>query len=108
MAFSLFLIVTLVIILLIWLFIEVKRARHKVFAVALILVMIFLYFSVTYVFQGKNVDYKSVSGISDATKIYFNWLGYFYGNVKTVTMNTIRMDWGGNVTQITNPVNKSK
>ena len=108
MAFSIFLIVTLVIILLIWLFIEVKRARHKIFAFALIFLILFLYLSVTYVFKDKSVDYKSVNGISDATKLYFDWLGYFYGNVKTITVNTINMDWKGNISStVKTPANNS-
>lgn len=97
MAFSMFLIVTLIIILLIWFFIEIKRAKHKIFAIALIILIVFLYFSVTYIFKDKPVDYKSVNGISDATKLYFNWLGYFYNNAKTITNNAIKMNWKGNI-----------
>jgi len=94
-----FLIVTLVVILLIWLFIEIKRAKHKFFAILVILVILFLYFSITIVFKDQSVDYKSMNGISNASKIYFNWLGFFYGNVKSLTLNTINMDWNGNSTK---------
>jgi hypothetical protein len=94
MAFSMFLIVTLVIVLLIWLFIEIKRAKHKFFAIFIIILILFFYFSITYSLNGKTVDYKSVSGVTNASKIYLAWLGTFYGNVKTITNNIIKMDWG--------------
>ena len=103
-----FLIVTLVVILLIWLFIEVKRAKHKFFAILIIVLILFLYFSITVVFKDKPLDYKSMDGISNASKIYFDWLGFFYGNVKTVTMNTINMDWTGNSTKDSNKNTNTK
>lgn len=95
MALSILLIGTLVAILFIWLFIEVKRARHKIFAVTMIFLILFFYFSFTIVFKDKTVDYKSIKGVSDATHTYLLWLGSFYGNLKTITVNTIHMDWAG-------------
>jgi glucan phosphoethanolaminetransferase (alkaline phosphatase superfamily) len=100
MALSILLIGTLVVILLIWLYVEVKRARHKVFAIVIILLIVFFYFSVTNVFHGKTIDYKSVKGVTEASQLYFSWLGGFYGNLKTITMNTINMDWSGNNTSV--------
>lgn len=101
MGFSVFLIVTLVIILLIWLLIEIKRAKHKIFAIAIILLILFFYFSIAHVFKGTNVDYKTVNGITDASKLYLSWLGGFYGNLKTITTNVIKMKWDNKNSNIT-------
>ena len=87
------LIVIFVIILAIWLIIEFKRMRHKIFAIFLIVMILFFYVSAAWVFRGQNVDYKSVSGLTKAGKVYFHWLGSSFGNVKTITANAIKMDW---------------
>ena len=107
MGFSIFLIVTLVIILIIYILIEIKRAKHKVFAIVVIILILFMYFSIAYVFKGQNVDYKSVHGIEGASKIYLAWLGGFYGNVKTVTINAIKMNWSANNINKTSTQNKT-
>jgi len=85
-----------VLIIAIWVIIEVKRMRHKIFAIFLIALILFGYFSFTFVLRDKNVDYSSFSGILKGTEIYFSWLGSIFGNAKTVTTNAIKMDWGGN------------
>lgn len=86
-------IVVLVVILAIWVLIEMKRMKHKFFAIFLILLIIFIYVTGAIVFSGKGIDYKSFSGLKEAGKIYFVWLGGFFDNVKTITANAIKMDW---------------
>ena len=80
----------------IWVIVELKRFRHKVFAVFLIALIIFSYISFNVMFNNRNLDFKSISGITEAGKIYFSWLGSVFGNLKTVTMNAIKMDWKDN------------
>ncbi len=83
------------IIILIWLLFEVKRARHKMFAIFLIALILFSYFSFTYVIRDKDVNLKSFSGMAEAGKLYFSWLGSLFGNFKEITANAIKMDWKG-------------
>ena len=85
-------------IIAIYVLVELKRFRHKIFAIFLIALILFVYLSATYVFKGRNVDLKTVPGFIEATKIYFNWLLSAFGNLKTITTNAIHMDWGGNRT----------
>ena len=87
-----------VLIIGIWVVVEIKRMRHKIFAIFLIAVILFLYFSITTVFKEKQVDLTSVSGISDAVKVYFSWLGGAFSNLKSLTANVINMNWKGNST----------
>jgi|TARA_Y100000310_G_scaffold285257_1_gene308608 glucan phosphoethanolaminetransferase (alkaline phosphatase superfamily) len=81
------------IIILIWLIIEVKRFKHKIFAIFLMILIVFLYIGGIVVFQGKDIDFTSSSGIMDATKIYFSWLSTIFGNFKTMTAGAIQLDW---------------
>ncbi len=79
----------------IWLIIELKRLKHKVFALLLIGLILFSYISASVVFAEKNIDYTSIGGLSKAAGIYFNWLGSVFLNIKTITANAIKMDWTG-------------
>ncbi len=93
---ALFIVVALVIA--IWLIIEVKRLKHKIFAFMLIFAILFLYFSGTFVFKDHEIDFKSVSGIFSSGKLYFNWLFSLSGNFKAMTTYAVKMDWTGNQT----------
>lgn len=92
--------IIVVLILAIWFFLEFKRARHKFFAIFLILLVLFLFFSVTLVFKGKNIDYKTVPGLISAGGVYVSWLGTAFNNIKIMTSDAIHMNWGGNSTSV--------
>ena len=92
------LIVVVVLIAIIWLFIEFKRFRHKMLAVFLIVLILFTYISFSSVIKGKNIDLKTFEGIKEAGHLYVLWLGNAFQNVKVVTSNVINMDWKGNST----------
>jgi len=90
-----------VLIALIWILIETKRMKHKIFAIFLISVILFFYLSMSFVFKGKNVDYKTISGLMSAGKVYFSWLGAVVHNINVITTNAIHMNWNsGNQTFI--------
>ncbi len=82
----------------IWIIIEVKRLRHKMFAIFLIALILFTYFSFYFVLKDKDIDYTSVSGMITAGKLYFSWFGSMFGNFKSITTHTIKLEWKGNET----------
>jgi hypothetical protein len=83
-------------ILAIWVFIEFKRFRHKIWAIVLILVILLGYFSFSSAVKGKDVDFKSMDGLKKAGGLYLAWLGHAFSNMKVITTNAISMDWAGN------------
>jgi len=87
-----------ILIIAIWLIIEVKRFKHKALAVFLIALILFTYFSFTATLKGKDLDLKTISGLTTATKLYFTWLGSMFVNLKTITTNEIKMNWKSNET----------
>ena len=99
---SFFVVVLLVIS--IWIIIEIRRFRHKIFAIFLIMFILFLYISAIVVFNGQEIDLTSISGIVSATKFYFSWLGSLGGNIKTIAANVINLDWSYNSTDVKNNV----
>jgi len=86
--------ITAVLIIAIWMVIEVKRLKHKLFALTLIGLILFSYLSATIIFKGQDVDLKTPSGLVGAGKIYFSWLVSVSGNFVKITGNAVNMDWG--------------
>jgi hypothetical protein len=80
----------------IWVVVEVKRLKHKLFAILLIGFLIFSYISFAYVFKEKEVDYKTIPGVIEASKIYMSWMISIGMNFGHITSNAIKMDWGAN------------
>lgn len=95
MAIGITVLVVGILIVVIYLLVEVKRLRHKMFAIFLIVMILFTYLSFAAVLNNKDIDYKSASGMATAGKLYFSWLGSIFGNFKTLTANAIGMDWKG-------------
>jgi hypothetical protein len=85
--------VTAIAIIAVWVLVELKRLRHKIFAMFLIMVILSLYFSVTYVFREKDINLNTIEGMTSASKLYYSWLVSVFDNVKVITLNAIRMDW---------------
>lgn len=93
MSLALPLVILIVAIVAIWVLVELKRFRHKMFAIFLIFLLVAGYVSFTLSTRGEDIDYKSVSGITHIVKIYFSWLGSLFGNFKKVTSYAIGLDW---------------
>ena len=88
--------ITLIVVTAIWVLVELRRFRHKIFAIFLIVLIIFLYVTVSYVFKHNSVDIKTVPGVIKGTQLYFSWLGSAFNNLKFVTTNAVKMNWGSN------------
>ena len=87
------LIVILAIAAVIWVLAEFQKIKHKVWAIVLIGLLVFAYLSFTIVLRDQGIDYKSPSGILQAGKVYFSWLGSLLGNFKSMTSHAVSLDW---------------
>jgi len=90
--------VVAVLIISIWVVIEVKRMRHKVFAIVLIALVLLSYISATVIFKDQEIDFTTTTGLMKAGKIYFTFLGSVFGNLRVLVANAIKMNWKGNQT----------
>ncbi len=96
------LIIVSLVIITVWILLEIKRLKHKIFLISSVFLIISLYFGAIVVFQDRNIDFTSYSGMVDATKIYFSWLGSVFGNLKIITAGATQLDWKNvNETSIT-------
>jgi hypothetical protein len=108
MAIGLTVILLAVLILGIWIFIEAKRMKHKIFAIFLIVLILFTYISFVTVLKGKNIDLKTTEGWKMAGKLYYGWIVNIFHNIKAVTSFASRQNWSNtNVTNITSSKNKT-
>ena len=83
-------------IIAIWTLIELKRFKHKIFAMFLIGTILFFYLSAAVVFKDQDVNYKSIGGLTSAGKLYFSWLGSIFSNMKSISTQAVKMDWKSN------------
>lgn len=85
----------------IWILIEVKRMKHKLFAIGLIILIIVGYIGFTVSVQGKGIDLMTIDGVKEAGSLYFSWVGNLFLKVKSVTMYAIGLDWTQKVSNVT-------
>ncbi len=75
---------------------KARHLKHKLFAILAVLLILFFYLTLPKVIGDRNVDLKTFDGIVVTVKLYFAWLNYAFGNVRSLTGNAIQMDWVGN------------
>ena len=92
--FGITLFIVVVLIIAVWVIIEIKRLRHKIFAIFLIALILFTYISFAVTLKGQDIDFKTIPGMITATKLYFSWLASAFQNLKSITTQAIRLDWG--------------
>ena len=90
--------VVAVLIIAIWVIIETKRMKHKMLAIFLIGLILFSYFSFSFVLKEEEIDFRSVEGVQNMAGLYFSWLGTVFVNFKTLTTKAIKMNWQRNET----------
>jgi hypothetical protein len=91
--FGITLFIVAILIIAIWVIIEVKRLRHKIFALFLIALILFTYVSFTVSLRGQDIDMTTVPGVMAASKLYVSWLVSVFNNLKSITTQAISLDW---------------
>jgi len=85
-----------ILVIAVWVILEAKRFKHRVVGFLVIGGILFFYVTGYFVLKGVNLDYGSISGLVEATKLYFGWLFSVGENFMEITGNVINMDWKGN------------
>jgi MFS superfamily sulfate permease-like transporter len=91
--FGITLFIVAVLIIAIWVIIEVKRLRHKIFAIFLIALILFTYISFTVTLKSQDIDMTTIPGVTAASKLYVSWLASAFNNLKSITTQAIGLDW---------------
>lgn len=85
--------IIIIVIAAILLVLKLDHIRRKLFVILILVLLLLAYLTFHFATVDQELDYKSPSGIIDIGKIYFSWLGQAFVNLKTITVNAIKMDW---------------
>ena len=83
-----------ILVAVLWLFFKARHMKHRMYAVVVILLVLFIYVTGLSVLKSSESNLTTFKGFLSASKIYFNWLISLFKNVKTVAGNAIKMNWG--------------
>jgi hypothetical protein len=79
--------------------VQFSHLRHRFKLASLVLFLLFLYISFIKVNPGGFSNINSLSEFYMALKNYVYWITHVFINLKTITGNVVRMEWGGNFTR---------
>lgn len=68
---------------------KVTRMRHRLLAVILMIIVIFLYFSFNFALDGHDIDLTTAKGVTKTFGIYFSWLNSAFGNIQGITSRVV-------------------
>lgn len=106
MAIGVTMLIVGIIVVFIWVFIELKRFRHKLWAIFLVALILFSYLGFLASIKGEEINFKTVGGLKIAGNLYLSWLGNIFKNVKIITASAVKMDWDGKNSTIIKPNSK--
>lgn len=96
-------IIMIAILLVLWIVVKFKEMRHRFLGTILLLLILSLFLSATYVINKQKIDLKSTNGMKNFVQYYVLWLGNIFTNAKQITGSVINQDWSINNTNIELP-----
>ena len=67
--------------------------QGKIFYLVIILIILFLAFSLSHIYNAYNLDLTTLSGVGNATRVYFAWLKSLFSNFGRVSGYVVQQDW---------------
>jgi len=92
--------VILVLVFAIFLFVKLKYIKHKITWIVVLFLMLIFYLGFLASISGQELDLNTLQGSETAIKLYFGWMGQSFDNVKSLTGQATKLDWGTNATEI--------
>lgn len=93
-------IVVVVLIAVIFIFVKFKYIKHKLSWIIILFLILLFYVGFLASTAGQDLDLKTFEGSQTAIKLYLSWMGQSFENMKVITGQAIKLDWGTNTTQI--------
>ena len=89
-----------VLIAVIFLFVKLKYIKHKLSWILILFLVLLFYVGFLASTSGEDIDFKSFEGSQTAIRLYLTWLGNSFDNMKTLTGQAVKLDWGANTSEI--------
>ena len=83
----------ILIIVAVLLVLKLDHIRRKIFFIVILGLILVAYLTFHFATVDKELDYSSFEGVVNVGKVYFSWIGQAFGNIKTITLNAVGMDW---------------
>lgn len=96
-------IIVIAILLILWIFVKFREMRHRFLGTVLLLLILSLFLSATYVINKQGIDLKSTGGMAKFMKYYVLWLGNLFTNAREITGSVINQDWSINNSNVELP-----
>ena len=85
--------IAIVAILVVSKLIHFRHIKHRVTAIFLIILLLFVFSTAATIIKNHSLNIKTPSGIITTGKLYFIWLGQAFGNLRSLTGSAINMGW---------------
>jgi hypothetical protein len=79
---------------LVLLFLKVKHTKHKASTMLFWVVLFFFIATFMMSIAGKGYDLSTFEGLKGASSNYWKWMLNSVDNMKSITANAVKMDWG--------------
>ncbi len=80
----------------VWAMIKFKEIRHRFFGTIILLLILSMFLSASYVISKQNIDLKKQGGFGEFIKYYMVWLNNVFTSAKQITGNVVGYDWSLN------------
>ncbi|MEM4325712.1 MAG: hypothetical protein QXU40_00200 [Candidatus Pacearchaeota archaeon] len=90
-----FILIGLILLLLIFLSFKINNLRTRVAFFFIFLGIAFLFLTVYIAFSGKEINLKTVEGVSSAIRTYASWLSAAGSNLIKIGGFALKQDWSG-------------
>ncbi len=77
----------------VWLMLKFKEIRHRFFGTIILLLILSMFLSASYVINKQNIDLKKEGGFGEFIKYYVLWLNNVFTNTKQITGSVVGYDW---------------
>ncbi len=100
--------IVILLILVIFFFVKLRYIKHKLLWILILITILILYIGFMISTSGKDINLKTFEGTSAAIRLYLTWLGQSFDNLKILTGQATKLDWGANSTVIKDKINPLK
>jgi formate hydrogenlyase subunit 3/multisubunit Na+/H+ antiporter MnhD subunit len=85
-------------VLLVMFLFKYKEMKHRIWFLAIFLLLLFLVGSFGQLYTRNNFNLTSFEGITSAGKAYFVWMGVAFGNIAKIGGYAVKQEWDINST----------
>jgi len=84
----------------IFIFVKLKYLKHKISWIIILFFILLFYIGFLTSTAGQNIDFSTFDGTQTAIKLYMGWMGQSFDNLKVLTGQAVKLDWGSNAEDI--------